>query len=86
METRRWGLEPWLSSFRRAGFTHFKAPKWRFGGVSQVSRALEGAVGPLGDDATDWRLGLAWRNASGVQGDALQLCPGRKGLVVGEMM
>ena len=38
-----------------------------------MSRSLEGAVGPLGDDASDWRLGLAWRNASAVLGDALAL-------------
>ena len=40
---------------------------------SQVSRLLDGAIGPLGDKASDWRMGLAWRNASSVMGDSMAL-------------
>eukprot|EP00434_Breviolum_minutum_P016559 symbB.v1.2.014599.t1/scaffold1071.1/size202461/12 len=51
-----------LVAMENCGYQHFK-----------VSRLLDGAIGPLGDKASDWRMGLAWRNASSVMGDSMAL-------------
>ena len=66
----------WLSTLQGAfptPVTHdCKCSGW-VGMPSQVSRLLDGAIGPLGDKASDWRMGLAWRNASSVMGDSMAL-------------
>ena len=57
----RW-LQQLVSTLEQCGYRYFK-----------VSHLIHGAVGPLGDKASDWRLGLAWRNASSVLGDSMAL-------------
>ncbi|CAE6932210.1 unnamed protein product [Symbiodinium sp. CCMP2456] len=57
---------PELSS---RGYEHFKVSRQSlFGCTDEVC-----AGGPLGDEATDWRHGVIWRNASSVASDALAI-------------
>eukprot|EP00439_Symbiodinium_sp_Y106_P024392 s287_g2.t6 len=59
-------LLPELSS---RGYEHFKVSRQSlFGCTDEVC-----AGGPLGDEATDWRHGVIWRNASSVASDALAI-------------
>eukprot|EP00930_Biecheleria_cincta_P022321 TRINITY_DN16303_c0_g3_i1.p1 TRINITY_DN16303_c0_g3~~TRINITY_DN16303_c0_g3_i1.p1 ORF type:complete len:1239 (-),score=176.68 TRINITY_DN16303_c0_g3_i1:71-3787(-) len=61
------GLGNLLEVLLQAGYRHFK--------LSRLSLFNDWAdtdwtsLGPFGDAATDWRLGLAWRNSSSLLGD-----------------
>eukprot|EP00435_Cladocopium_sp_Y103_P060520 s1191_g22.t1 len=61
----RRSLQQLVILLKDCGYQHFKVSRLFIAGVGTE------VVGPLGDKASDWRLGLAWRNASSVLGDSV---------------